>query len=65
MLRELRRFWKDEAGPELVEWAVVTIILLVATIFVLRAVGDELNATYDLIKRWIEAARTGGELPSP
>jgi len=64
MIRELQRFWKDEAGPELVEWAVVTIILLVATIFVLREVGKELNSTYDLIKRWIEAARTGGELPT-
>ena len=65
MILELQRFWKDEAGPELVEWAVVTIILLVATIFVLRAVGDELKATYELIKDWINAARTGGALPQP
>ena len=26
----LNRFWNDETGPEIVEWAVVTIILLVA-----------------------------------
>ena len=27
----LSRFWSDEGGAELVEWAVMTIILLMAT----------------------------------
>ena len=31
-MRTLQKFWVDESGPELVEWAVVTIILLVAAI---------------------------------
>ena len=35
MSAELRRFLKDENGAELVEWAVVTAILLVATAGVL------------------------------
>lgn len=63
MLQELRRFLRDEAGPELVEWAVVTIILLVATIVILRAVGDELKATYEAVKNYLHAVRTGGPLP--
>jgi Flp pilus assembly pilin Flp len=37
-----RRFWKDEDGAELVEWAVLTIILLVATVPALLALTDEL-----------------------
>jgi len=63
VLQELRRFLRDEAGPELVEWAVVTIILLVATIVILRAVGDELTATYEAIRDYLTAVRTGGPLP--
>jgi len=35
MSAELRRFLKDETGAELVEWAVVTAILLMATAGVL------------------------------
>ena len=46
MLREWQRFWKDESEPELVEWAVVTIILLLATVPVLIAIGDELKRIF-------------------
>lgn len=27
----MKRFWHDESGPEMVEWAVVTVILLATT----------------------------------
>ena len=63
MMREFQRFLKDESGPELVEWAVVTIILLVATVIILRAVGVSLNETYTDIKAWIDCVRTGGACP--
>jgi Flp pilus assembly pilin Flp len=63
MMREFQRFLKDESGPELVEWAVVTIILLVATVIILRAVGGSLNETYQDIKAWIDCVRTGGACP--
>ena len=46
MIKELRRFLRDEAGPELVEWAVVTLVLLAATVLVLRAIGVELERAY-------------------
>ncbi|HID86786.1 MAG TPA: hypothetical protein EYP55_05330 [Anaerolineae bacterium] len=63
MLREFQRFLKDESGPELVEWAVVTIILLVATVLILRAVGGALTKTYTDIRDWIDCVRTGGTCP--
>jgi Flp pilus assembly pilin Flp len=46
VIEELQRFLRDEAGPELVEWAVVTIILLAATVLVLREIGVELERIF-------------------
>lgn len=63
MMQELKRFLSDESGPELVEWAVVTIILLVATVLILRAVGNALKLTYQDIQAWIDCVRTGGACP--
>jgi Flp pilus assembly pilin Flp len=59
MLCELQKFLKDEAGAEFIEWAAVVIILLMAVLVALRAVGVELTATYEDIKAWIQCARTG------
>ncbi len=36
----------DESGPELVEWAVVTLVLLAATVVVLLNIGDALRAQF-------------------
>ena len=49
MLRELQRFVKDESGPELVEWAIVTLILILATFAILQLIGDELKVSYNRI----------------
>ena len=46
VIEELQRFLRDEAGPELVEWAVVTLILLVATVVVLGEIGTERERIY-------------------
>jgi Flp pilus assembly pilin Flp len=58
-MKEIKRFLADESGPELVEWAVVTMILILATYLVLRAIGGSLNEIYqrilgvlDEIKGW-------------
>jgi Flp pilus assembly pilin Flp len=59
MTRELKRFWQDESGPELVEWAVVTIILLVAAVALYRTIGEQLG------KILSEIARILGEVLSP
>jgi hypothetical protein len=42
MVRELRRFLKDESG-EIVDWVVLTAILILTTIVTLRAIGVKLN----------------------
>jgi Flp pilus assembly pilin Flp len=38
----LRSFWRDESGPEMVEWAVVTLLLLSLTVIALLAIRDTL-----------------------
>lgn len=55
MYNHIRRFWNDEAGPELVEWAVVTIILLVAAVILYVAVGKALGAVICSIFCWLRA----------
>jgi Flp pilus assembly pilin Flp len=59
MIRELKKFWQDESGPELVEWAVVTIILLVAAVGLYRTIGQQLGEILD------EIARILGEVLNP
>lgn len=46
MLDEIRRFVADDSGPELVEWAVVTVVLLAATFVILMAIGGALKARF-------------------
>ncbi len=46
MLEEFQRFLHDESGPELVEWAVVTVVLLSATVLILVAIGDALQGRF-------------------
>ena len=49
MFQELKRFYADESGPELVEWAVVTVILILATYVILTSIGEELTRIYTVI----------------
>jgi len=58
----LNRFWKDESGPELVEWAVVTIILLVAAVVLYVAVGKALGGVICAVFCWIGAVAKGSAL---
>jgi Flp pilus assembly pilin Flp len=53
----LKRFWGDESGPELVEWAVVTIILLVAAVILYIAVGKVLGGVICSIFCWLNMVR--------
>ncbi len=57
MISTLNRFWNDESGPELVEWAVVTIILLVAAVVLYVAVGKALGGVVCSIFCWIQSVR--------
>ena len=55
MVRELKRFIQDESGPELIEWAVVTIILLLATIVILGAIRGALADIYRNILGYLQS----------
>jgi Flp pilus assembly pilin Flp len=57
MINTFNRFWRDESGPELVEWAVVTIILLVAAVVLYVAVGKALGGVVCSIFCWIQNVR--------
>ena len=57
-MNTLKRFWTDESGPELVEWAVVTIILLVAAVVLYIAVGKALGAVICAVYCWLEAVKS-------
>jgi Flp pilus assembly pilin Flp len=57
MINTLTRFWSDESGPELVEWAVVTIILLVAAVVLYVAVGKALGGVLCSVYCWIASVR--------
>ena len=58
MLAEFQKFLNDESG-DFIEWAVRIIILLMAVVLALSAVGGELKRTYEDILNWINCARTG------
>ncbi len=55
MRHRLALFWADEHGAEMVEWAVVTILLLGFTAFILIMIQDELKrlleAVFDALQR--------------
>jgi Flp pilus assembly pilin Flp len=49
LLRDLRRFWADESGPDLVEWVVVTVILILAIYAILQALGPEIEKLLEMV----------------
>jgi len=61
-MRELRRFLSDESGPELVEWAIVTVILVLATVLILGAIGNQLG---DMYQKILDLLRGIGTEPRP
>ena len=59
MIHGLKQFWQDESGPELVEWAVVTIILLVAAVVAYQTIGDRLGDILSAIQDWLTCVLDG------
>ncbi len=43
MQRAWHRFYQDESGPELLEWVVVTLILILALYALLQAFGPDIQ----------------------
>jgi len=55
MVQEIKRFIYDDSGPELIEWAVVTIILLLATIVILGSIRVALADIYRSILGYLKS----------
>ena len=43
---QVQQFVADELGPEIVEWVMVTVILVAATYAIMMAIGGELKRLY-------------------
>jgi Flp pilus assembly pilin Flp len=55
VFEELKRFAKDETGPELIEWAVVTVVLILATFAILQLIGGQLTRIYNKILETLQS----------
>lgn len=59
-MRNMKRFLGDESGAELAEWAVVTVIVLLATLGVLTVIMQEgLPQFFDAIMENLGFLRVG------
>jgi Flp pilus assembly pilin Flp len=54
MKRVLRRFLQDECGAGLVEWAVVTVILILAIYAILQVIGPDVQR---IVTAWLAKLR--------
>ena len=50
-------FYRDDSGRQLVEWAIVTVILILATFTILTLIGDEIIAWFDMIREALQQVR--------
>lgn len=56
----LRRFWTDEEGASLAEYAVLIALIVVVAIAAITAFGNNISALFNAI-----AAKISGVTPSP
>lgn len=56
MRTALRRFWSDTSGAEMIEWTLVTIVLLSTTMFIIILLQDEIMKFYESIFGALEKA---------
>ena len=54
----IKKFFNDESGATMVEYAVLVALIAVAVIATVAALGVELNARFDAIKGCIAAPST-------
>ncbi|MEO8082707.1 MAG: hypothetical protein ABI780_02730 [Ardenticatenales bacterium] len=52
----LQRFWSDTSGAEMIEWALVTVVLLSTTMFIIILLQDEIMKFYETIFGALEKA---------
>jgi len=61
----IRRFIDDEQGAEMLEWAVVTVILLIATVGILVALRDTIIDVIKSILGQVQEDPTDAWQPTP
>ena len=47
MMEKLIRFFKEEEGTEVVEWALILILIIVLTIIAITAVGGKTSSAWE------------------
>ena len=52
-MKEPRRSYGNESGPELLEWVVVTVIMIVAIFAILQAVGGQVTEILETAKDFL------------
>ena len=52
-MRDPRRPYGNESAPELLEWVVVTVIMIVAIFAILQAVGGQVNEVLETAKDFL------------
>lgn len=50
MLKLLQKFVREEDGLEMVEWAIVAVLLTTTAAIILTAIGAQLNATLTRVR---------------
>ena len=49
MARLLRRFWKDERGQDIAEYAVMLAVILVLVVGTVRLIGSNANTAFSAV----------------
>ena len=53
MLKELQLFFRDESGPDLVEWLVIVVVAILAVYALGQAFGTEVTGTMGKVRDWV------------
>lgn len=46
----LTKFWKDEAGMETVEWAIMAALIVAGLVLVVQGIGTNVNSAFSKLK---------------
>ena len=49
-MEQIKKFFNDESGATMVEYAILVALIAVAVIITVTAIGSQLNTTFTMIK---------------
>lgn len=58
MLKLLKKFYKDESGATMVEYAIMVALIAVAVAAVVILLGNEINATFNDVRNCLASPST-------